>query len=192
MRNYITSEIERRRAELAALEQRRLVLTSELNLLEDLLRHAPAKDTAQPSRRRARPEGRGAAKGRLSDRWMPVLVEAVRRYPGTIRSDEVPHIQSAAGQEPSGVNNIRTHFWINSQPGKFYERVSSGEYRATEMGAQAAGIPLEQRESGNSNGADHRSTPLPDSDNVAEPESTATTRFGPLNPYKAAVPGGAT
>jgi hypothetical protein len=193
MRNYINSEIERRRAELAALEQRRLVLTSELNLLEDLLKHAPAGETAQPRRGRDRAADRGAAKRRLSDRWMPVLIEAVRRYPGTIRSDEVSNIQSAAGQEPSGVNNIRTHFWVNHQPGKLYERVSSGEYRATEIGAQVAGIPLggEHHSSGNSNGADMESAPS-SFENGDEPQSVANARFDPLNPYKAAVPGGGT
>jgi hypothetical protein len=189
MRKYITSEIERRRTELVALEQRRLVLTSELNLLEDLLKHAPSEDADQ-SMRRIRPSQR-AAKSRLSDRWMPVLIEAVRRYPGTIRSDEVPSIQSAAGQEPSGVQNVRSHFWTNAQPGKFYERVSSGEYRATETGAEVAGIPLGsgQHEPRNSNGADQKSAPL-SFENRDEPQSVHNARFDPLNPNKAAVPGG--
>jgi hypothetical protein len=187
MRNYITSEIERRRTELAALEQRRLVLTSELNLLVDLLKHA-SEDTDQPRPRRVRTVGQSAGKGRLSDRWMPVLIEAVRRYPGTVRSGEVPDIQAAAGQEPAGVQGVRTHLWTNAQPGKFYERVSSGEYRATEAGAHVAGIPLGGQ---NSNGADQK--PAPSSfENRDEPQSVRNARFDLLNPNKAAGPGGGT
>jgi hypothetical protein len=188
MRTYIVSEIERRRAELAALEQRRLVLTSEVNLLEDLLKHAPSED-AEQSVRHVR-TGKRAGKGGLSDRWMPVLIEAVRRYPSTIRSGEVPDIQSAAGQERSGVANVRSHFWMNAQPGKFYERVGPGEYRASEAGAQAAGIPLGGGQVGNSNGAGHQPTPSPSFESGHEPQSTATARFDPLNPNKVTVPGG--
>jgi hypothetical protein len=195
MRNHIIAELERRRAELAALEQRRLVLSSEVNLLEDLLKHAPAESTDHPERRRrVRTAGGRAAKSRLSDRWMPVLIEAVRRYPGTVRSDEVPDIQSAAGQERAGVQNVRSHFWTNAQPGKFYERVRSGEYRATETGAQVAGLPLGgdgQHGSRNGNGADQK--PAPSSfQSGDEPLSTATARFDPLTPNKAAGPGGGT
>lgn len=191
MKTYIISELERRRAELVALEQRRLVLTSEVNLLEDLLKNAPSEG-AEQSVRRVR-TGRRAGKGRLSERWMPVLVEAVRRYPGTVRSEEVPDIQSAAGQERAGVQNVRSHFWTNAQPGKLYERVTSGEYRATEAGAELAGISLggEHHGSGNRNGADQE--PAPSSfESGDEPRSIGSARFDPLNPNEAPKPGGGT
>jgi hypothetical protein len=191
MREYVISEIERRRAELAALEQRRLVLTSQLSVLEDILAHAPG--AAEPERVRAtRSSGRSADKGRLSERWMPVLIEAVRRHPHTVRGDEVPGIQRSAGQEPADPSNIRSHFWANAKPGKFYERVGTGEYRATEAGARLVGALLGEPASGSqdSDGASHEEpAPSPDIENRDEPRSSPA-RFDLLNPNKAPLPGG--
>ena len=193
MRNYITSEIERRRAELVALEERRLILRSQLSVLEDLLARVP--DEAPPRRVRAgRSSSRSSDKGRLSPRWLSVLAEAVRRYPGTIRGEEVPDIQGAAGQEPARTsNNIRSHFWTNTKPGKFYERVGTSEYRATEVGARLVGMPLggTKRSPENSNGASHEPAPSPDFENRDEP-SISSDRLDLLNPSKAPLPGGGT
>jgi hypothetical protein len=193
MRDYITSEIERRRAELGALEERRLILTSQLSVLEDLLARVPGE--AEPRRVSAgRSSGRSSDKGRLSARWLPVVAEAVRRYPGTIRGDEVPAIQRAAGQEPAESSNIRSHFWTNTKPGKFYDRVGTSEYRATEAGAKLVGISLSGTKHGseNSNGADHKPAPSSDFENRDEPRSPESARLDLLNVHKAPLPGGGT
>lgn len=168
MRERITSEIERRRAEMAGLDTRRLVLASQIAVLEELLADAPSPDSGRTAPRGESGGGRSVAKGRLSDRWMPVLTEAVRRYPGTIRGDEAPEIQIAAGQEPADAGNIRSHFWTNSQPGKLYERVGQSEYRATAAGAALVGVPLG---GANTNGATEVA-PSMDFENIAQPTPT--------------------
>jgi hypothetical protein len=190
MREYITSEIERRRAELGALEERRLILTSQLSVLEDLLKRVP--DAGAPRRVRAgRSASHSADKGRLSARWLPVVAEAVRRYPGTIRGEEVPAIQRAAGQEPAGASNIRSHFWTNTKPGKFYDRVGTSEYRATDAGAKLVGMSLggTTHVPENSNGADHKPAPSHDFENRDEP-SISSDRLDLLNVHEAPLPGG--
>lgn len=189
MRTHILSEIERRRAELATLDQRRLIITSELSLLDELLQHVPRADTPP---RRGRAAGASSTSGPrgLSKRWMPVLVDAVNRYPRSIRGDEVAAIQTAAGQEPAGTNNIRSHFWMNAKPGKFYERVAANEYRATEIGAALVGMPLGGQQ--NSNGASHEPAPSQNFENRGEPQSSSDARSDLLNPNKAAMPGGGT
>ena len=110
MRDYIMSEIERRRAELAGLETRRLILTSQLDVLDDMLAHLPTEHghelkATEHSLRLARGTGK-SVKGHLTERWMPVLIEAVRRYPFTVRTDEAPTIQNEAGQEPAEASNV--------------------------------------------------------------------------------------
>jgi len=192
MRHHIISEIERRRAELATLDQRRLVIDAQLNVLEDLLKLAPPDDASPRAPVRSRSPTNGH--GRLGDRWLSVLAEAVRRHPNTVRSDEVPAIQTAAGHEPAKPTNVRSHFWMNAKPGKFYERVASGEYRATAAGAKMVGLPLGGGEDGarHSNGASPEPAPSPSFENRGEPQSTASARFDLLNPNKAAMPGGGT
>jgi hypothetical protein len=114
---------------------------------------------------------------------MPVLIEAVQRYPKTIHGEEVAAIQRAKGQEPASPNNIRSHFWTNAKPGKFYERVAMNEYRATEVGAKLVGLPLGGHDevARDNNGAEHEGTaPLSDFESSDEPRPEKA-RFDLLN-----------
>jgi hypothetical protein len=173
MRDIIASEIEKRRAELKQMENRRAVLQIELDLLEDLLARAPEQERAAtppaelelepattanaprmpPSiRRRERPaflahslESRSSQEGPSLGRWRVVLEEAVKRYPETVHNDEIADIQRRHGEGAADRTNVRSHLWAWEKKG-LYERVAPGTYRATEKAAAVVGIPLGRAE----------------------------------------------
>jgi hypothetical protein len=199
MREHILSEIQRRRDELAGLEQRRLILTAQLSVLEELLPHALDANVTQRRAPRTQagvvdaPADAVGGKARLSARWMPVLVEAVRRHPRTVHGEDVPDIQRAAGQEPADANNTRSHFWANCKPGKFYERVGPNEYRATEVGAELVGMPLggRQDEVQDTDGADE-AAPSDEIEGRDEPTDYQPNGLDLLNHNRAWTAGGGT
>lgn len=119
------------RSEVDAATRRHDVLAAQVDLLSRMI-HADVGVTTISEQR--------ASSG--SKRWRPVIMEAVQRYPRPLRIHEVQNIQERAGVEPATMNNVRSHFFNNSKPGKFYERVGTGEYRATPAAATAVGVDL--------------------------------------------------
>jgi hypothetical protein len=120
------------RGEVDAATRQRDVLAAQVDLLSRMI-HADAGAVA-------RSEQRASSSG--SKRWHPVIMEAVRRHPRPLRIHEVQGIQQGAGVEPATMNNVRSHFFNNSKPGRFYERIGTGEYRATQVAATALGVAL--------------------------------------------------
>jgi hypothetical protein len=102
-------------------------------------------------------------------------------------------IQQAAGQVPADANNTRSHFWANSKPGKFYERVGPNEYRATEAGADLVGMPLggPQDEIQDTDGADE-AAPSDEIEGRDEPREVTPNGFDLLGHSRAWVAGGGT
>lgn len=186
MREYLISEIDRRKVRLSELDQQRAILSAEIALLNDLVTKVDATPnaaigpaTSRPSLVRDRAPAGGTSQRKLSDRWWPVLVAAADRHPAVIRGDEVASIQQAAGKDPADANNIRSHFWANSKDGGVYERVGPNTYRAS-----AAGVALvrnAQPKPQNANGPDDAGPLALTFDSDPEPSTSPGMGLDSLN-----------
>jgi hypothetical protein len=157
MKEYLSAEIAKREAERQTITHRLAVLAAELNLLKDILARTSEERAGQDNsatRGASRQRSSGRKGSRLSARWAPVLRAAVERYPDALTNDDVPGIQTAAGQEPGDRNQIRSHVWSTAQAG-FYEKLNAGSFRATQAAANAIGVPLGSRRAEHASPAQH-------------------------------------
>lgn len=156
MRDYLNSEIEKRKAEIAkidvehdALAARRNILVVELRVYSEILTQAQTEDQAVVVRPQLAPISppvtlaatEETTRTKLASHWLAVLHEAVRRYPKAVRYIEVGTIQRSAGHDPSPSTNIRSHIFKLVAEG-LYERADRGKVRATAKAAALLGIPL--------------------------------------------------
>lgn len=183
MRDYLISEIEKRKIAIAkidserdALTQRRHALNIELTVYVDVLAqfNQSADQTLMDTRKNDQTlkddrktegipsliipvETKNTKRTRLSYHWRPVMQSAVERYPEALSYSEIPEIQQKAGYQPVPRRNIRTYMHKLVGEG-LYARAGYGKVRATEAAAKLLGISL-----GTDSEAAHR-TEAPDED----------------------------
>jgi hypothetical protein len=157
MLDYLDTEIEKRRAEIAKikaeqqeLRQREHDFGVELRVLEDIRARsirdetpAPLAGTTVNASQINTPAGPTptVTRSKLAAHWRVVLRAAVERFPEGIKTQEVPEIQRAAGHDASPAPNVRSHFHKLRHEG-LYEEAGWGTVRATKAAAELLGIPL--------------------------------------------------
>jgi hypothetical protein len=151
MRNILIARRDALQTERHTIEQRRVVIDAQLDLLNDIISSLDESDRAaapEPDHPESTRPSKEAVRGsKLSERWACVVRAAIRRHPNAIKNDGAPEVQIAAGQEPASKEQVRTHVWVSTRDG-LYEKVDKGSFRATARAAKIFNIPLGTAEQG--------------------------------------------
>ena len=154
MRDYLVTQIEKRRADIKRLEAERQALAHqietanhqietinvELCTYADVLQQLEAKSDATPASIPAEEES-VIKQVRFAKHWQTVIRAAVERYPHPITNGEVPEIIRVAGHDPVRQDAIRSHVWSGAGAG-LYEKLGRGSFRATQKAADLIGSKL--------------------------------------------------
>jgi hypothetical protein len=154
MREYITSQVERRQRELAEIERRRLILEAELGAYADVLARldeAPAPvaeravgvppSPAEPTELEpVELDGDAPPTKRvLEGPWGVAFVRMVKSYPREFTTDEILAIARGEGHATANRKNARSRMWYLAHKG-LVERTAEGVYRVTSAGLALAGV----------------------------------------------------
>ena len=155
MKQYLTSQIDSRRARLQILDQERLKVLAEIGAYEDMLAHLRDSERAMPTKpteAATDPRGITEAVNQLSPAWRAILAALVHRT--NFNTSRVLMVAKQQGVATTEVN-VRSQLSIYTNRG-ILDRIGTGLYCLTPLAADALSR-LAMAEGNNEKAADEES-----------------------------------